>query len=299
MIKKIFSILLLCLVIIFINRPTSVYADMGPKPSVVIDFKGFENEKYYVTLLSQVTSTGPHSVLGEHPNNQRYHSGDENYDIWEKFISYKDEDGYHFLQYFGDCTETSQFKWGYYPPPKFKILLYFPEHDKFAVSEEVYERYAFDSYYKVEAKSLGIQSVTAIEKIKAVKDYDYIWELISLLARISATITIEILIALLFGFRAKKQLLIIGAVNIVTQSLLNIFLNVINYNQGSMMFVFNYVWMEVLVLIIEAVVYSVFLNKHKSTVSIKKWCIPMYAVTANAVSFIIGLFIAYLIPGIF
>lgn len=279
--------------------PTTAYADIGPKPSVVIDFKGFENEKYYVTLLSEVTSTGPHSVLGEHPDNQKYHKGDEEYEIWEKFVSYKDKDEYHFLQYFSDSTETSQFIWGYYPPPKFKILLYFPKYNKFTVSEEVYERYAFDSYYKVDAKDLDIQSVTLIENIKAARNYFYIWELLSLFARIIATITIEVLIALFFGFRAKKQLFIIGSVNIVTQTILNILLNVINYNQGSMMFVFNYVWMEALVFIIEASVYYVFLYNYNGGESIKKWLAPLYALTANVVSFGIGLYIAYLIPGIF
>ena len=211
----------------------------------------------------------------------------------------KDKNGYHFLQYFSDSTETSQFIWGYYPPSKFKILLYFPKYNKFAVSEEVYERYAFDSYYKVNVKDLDIQSVTHTENIKAARNYFYTWELISLFARIIATITIEVLIALLFGFRAKKQLLIIGAVNIVTQSILNILLNVINYNQGSMMFVFNYVWMEALVFIIEAIVYSVFLYKYNSSESTKKWLAPLYALTANAASFGIGFYIAYLIPGIF
>lgn len=32
---------------------------------------------------------------------------------------------------------------------RFKILLYFPDVDRFAVSSEIYERYAFDSYFTV------------------------------------------------------------------------------------------------------------------------------------------------------
>ncbi len=296
--KRVFFILLFS-VIILTAIPETAYADIGPKPSVVVSFKGLENEKYYVTLLSEVTSTGPHSVLGEHPNNQRYHKGDEEYEIWEKLISYKDKDGYHFLQYFSDCTETSKFIWGYYPPDKFKILIYFPEYDKFVVSEEIYERYAFDSYYSVDTKGLEIQSISFIGNIEATRSYDYKWELISLFARIIATIIIEVLIALLFGFRTKKQLLIIGTVNIITQSILNILLNVINYNQGSMMFVFNYVWMEALVLIIEAKIYSAFLHKYSNIKSTKKWLASLYALTANVVSFALGLYIAYLVPGMF
>ncbi|HHY28397.1 MAG TPA: hypothetical protein GX523_16980 [Desulfitobacterium dehalogenans] len=289
---------MLCLISILI-MPAPAYADMGPKPSVVIDFKGLGNEKYYVTLLSEIASTGPHSALGEHPNNQRYHEDDEDYEIWEKFISYQDKDGYYFLQYFRECSETSQFTWGYYPPPEFKILIYFPEYDQFAVSEDVYDRYAFHSYYSVDSKGLELGSITPTENIKAVRNYDYTWELISLFVRIIATIAIEILVALLFGFRAKKQLLIIGAVNIVTQSILNILLNVINYSQGSMMFVFDYIWMEAFVFIIEAGIYSILLPKYSSMVVTKKRLVILYALTANIVSFGLGLYIAYLIPGIF
>ncbi len=296
--KKIISTFLF-VVITLITLPTIAYADIGPKPSVVIDFQGLENESYFVTLLSEISSTGPYSVLGKHSENQRYHKGDNDYEIWHKFVSFEDKDGFYFLQYFEDCTNTSRFTWGYYPPPKFKILLYFPEHDSFAISEEVYERYAFDSYYKVDATGLKIQSVTLSENIKAEKNYDYTWELVSLFVRIIATIVIEVLIALLFGFRTKNQLLIIVAVNIVTQSILNILLNVINYNQGSMAFVLNYVWMEAIVLVIEACVYSVYLNRNNGSMSTKKWLASIYALTANALSFGIGLYIAHLIPGIF
>ena len=95
------------------------------------------------------------------------------------------------------------------------------------------------------------------------------------------------------------QLLIIAAANIVTQSILNILLNLINYSQGSMMFVFRYVLMEVLVVFIEAVVYSSLLYKYSNTKFTKKWLAPLYALSANAISFCIGLFVAYLIPGIF
>ena len=295
--KKVLSVVLI-MVLMFSIMPATAYADIGPKPSVLIDFRGLDGEIYYVTLLSEIKSTGPHSVLGDHPNNQRYHSGDEDYEIWEKFVSYKDEDGYYFLQFFMECTETSQFKWGYYPPPKFKILLYFPEYDQFAVSHEPYERYAFDSYYSVDVEGLEIQSVIQNDHIKAVKNYDYRWELISLMARITGTVAIEVLIAFFFGFRSKKQLLRIGFVNVLTQSILNILLNITNYKHGSWMFVVGYIWMEILVLLIEIVAYSILLKNIDAKMQIKR-SIPIYAMIANGASFGIGLIISYLIPGIF
>ncbi|KPU44155.1 hypothetical protein OXPF_23230 [Oxobacter pfennigii] len=296
--NKLFFLILLLWSMLIIN-PIYAHADMGPKPSVVINFEGLEGKNYFVTLLSEIPSTGPHSALGEHPGNQRFSEGDADYEIWQKFNSYKDEDGFYFLQYFNDCNETSQFIWGYYPPPKFKILLYFPVEDSFAVSDEAYERYAFDSYFKVDVKNLFIPPLSTIKGIEAVKNYDYTWELVSMFIRIIATIAIEIFLAFLFGFRAKKQLFIIGTVNIITQSILNILLNLTNYSYGSMLFVFNYIWMELLIFFIEAFIYSKHLHKYADSEKMKKRITSLYAFVANAASFGAGIFISIKIPGIF
>lgn len=297
--KKKRSFAVVFVVIIALIMPMPAYADAGPKPSVVVDFEGLEGVSFYVTLLSERDSTGPHSVLGKYQNNQKYFEGDEDYEIWQKFLSYQDEDGFYFLQYFQNCTDTLKFTWGYYPPAKFKILIYFPKQDSFIISNEVYERYAFDSYYKVDAKNLNIQSGTVTGSISAQKNYDYTWELISLFARIILTILIEVLIALIFGFRTRKQIYIIVTINIITQSILNILLNIINYNQGSLMFIFNYAWMELLVFIIEAIAFSVLLYRYSNKKPAKKWLAPLYAFVSNAISFILGFFIAYIVPGIF
>ena len=41
-----------------------IYADMGPKPSVVVRFHGIDPEiRYYVTLMAKEESTGPYSSV--------------------------------------------------------------------------------------------------------------------------------------------------------------------------------------------------------------------------------------------
>ncbi|SHK13847.1 hypothetical protein [Desulforamulus aeronauticus] len=297
--KKVLS--MVCLAMLFMLLPITAYADVGPKPSIIIDFKGLEKENYYVTLLSKNPSTGPYTALSKNPNQQKYTPSDDEYEIWKKFVSYEDVDEYYFLQFFSNCSKTSQFVWGYYPPSSFKILLYFPETDSFMVSSEIYERYAFDSYYTACITAGEIQGSTYNYNgtIKVEKSYDYTWEIISLLARIIATVAIEIAIALLFGFRAKKQIFIILTANIITQSVLNILLAIINYSQGSMMFVFSYVLLEFLVFAIEAAIYYIYLNKYSNKKITQKWIAPLYALLANIASFGIGLFIARIIPGIF
>ena len=61
---------ILC-ILIFILLPTNIYADMGPKPSVVLDFYGLNSEKCYVTLLSKEDSSGPWSVYKNTEDSKR------------------------------------------------------------------------------------------------------------------------------------------------------------------------------------------------------------------------------------
>ncbi|HPX00118.1 MAG TPA: hypothetical protein PKY98_05135 [Sedimentibacter sp.] len=296
--KKKFLIVLLCIAAMFAFIPPLAYGDVGPKPSVIVNFEGLQGKTYYTTLLSETSSTGPYSAVGRFEGDRRYSEDEEDYEIWNRFVDYQDEDGYYFLQYFSDCTETQEFKWTYYPPQKFKILLYFPELDSFAVSD-VYERYAFASYYTVDAENMELTPLKVHEGITAEKSYNFTREIISLFLRIIATIAIEILVALLFGYRAKKQLRIILITNIATQTILNIMLNTVNYYYGGLAFLLSYILAEIVVFLIEAGVYASFLTKDGTGRLTRKSYSVLYAFVANVVSFYLGFQIARLIPGIF
>lgn len=287
--KKI-TIMLLCLIFITVTFSSTAYGDMGPKPSVVIDFIGLEGESYYVTLLSSTETTGPYSVLDDlRPSSRRYQEGDEYYDVFLKFVEYKDNDGFYFLQYFQDCTKTHQFSWTYYPPNEFKILIYFPDTDTFVASDVSYERYAFDSYFTARVSG---------SNISVKKSYDYSNEAVSLIVRIVLTILIELGIALLFGFRKGKLFRFIVLVNVITQIALNLALNVINYLSGTMGFIIFYVLLELVVFIIEALLYIKKFKKY-SVNEIPKWILGLYAFVGNMASFVLGLGLSYWIPGIF
>ena len=123
MLRKMIS-LLICMILI-ISLPVTAKADIGPKPSVRIQFTGIEGETYYGTLLSERRSTGPATAWDGYEEYRDWKPESEK-SIWEKFIAYEDTDGYYFLQEWWDCSETNQLNWTYYPPNPFKILLYFP-----------------------------------------------------------------------------------------------------------------------------------------------------------------------------
>lgn len=311
--KKQITAFFICFLITFILFPITAKADIGPKPSVIITFENMGDEICYGTLLSRSASTGPASVWEPAPT----WDGDESklftygldLDIWKAFVNYQDSDGYYFLQLAWQCNEAKQFSWGYYPPDPFKILLYYPETDTFLVSG-IYEQYAFDSYFTVDMNDL--EPVSAASQgivLIAEKSYDYTWEIISLVCRIVITILLETGIAFLFGFRQKQLLILITCINIVTQVLLNVKLNIINYNLGFLSFVFFYICYEMLVFIIEAILYCILFNrvgnmsvpKWKTALytPIPKWKIILYALTANVISFIGGFLIAIWVPGIF
>ena len=283
-------VFLMCLVLLM-AMPITASADMGPKPSVRIEFTGIEGETYYGTLLSFRNSTGPASAWDGNPEYAYLQPEDDDYEIWMKFVEYQDADGYYFLQRFWDCSENNQLNWTYYPPTPFKILLYFPETDTFYVSP-VYERYAFDSYFTVDLSAYDT------DLIMAHQSYDYTWEIISLIARIILTIALELGIALLFGYREKKGLGFLAVVNILTQVTLNVALNIINYNSGALTFTFSYILFEILVFVIEAIAYTAWLKNFTSK-ELKKGRAVGYAFVANSASFALGLWLAHIIPGIF
>lgn len=160
---KQFFIRVLCALFVFMALPVTIHADIGPKASVHIQFKNMPDELCYGTLLSEKESTGPASVwdgIKEHARKD-----EETSDIWNAFVNYKDSDGYYYLQQHYKVSDTNEIAWTYYPPGRFKILLYYPETGTF-VSSGIYERYAFDTYYTVDMKGIDIHDIEYNEELR-------------------------------------------------------------------------------------------------------------------------------------
>lgn len=289
-------VFLFCMFLTCLLFPMTADADTGPKPSVVITFENMGDELCYGTLLSEDDTTGPATAWDGTPENISDYGLERN--IWEAFVNYKDTDGYYFLQEGWLCSTEKKLAWTYYPPERFKILLYYPESGAFVVSG-IYERYAFDSYFKVNMDGIDIESVEKNAPVlTAERSYYFTWELFSLFCRIIITILLELGVAFLFGFGRKNLLIWIGGINIVTQVLLNLTLNFTFHHRGSLSFTASYALLEPLVFIIEAALYLVLFQK-TSCLKIPQWKIILYAFIANAASFGGGLLIAELMPIIF
>ena len=280
-------IVFLCMVMLF---PIGVNADTGPKPSVRIKFENMGDELCYGTLLAKEESTGPASAWDGKEENIYLSFVDR--DIWEAFVNYEDSDGYYFLQWAWIVNDTKELAWTYYPPNEFKVLLYYPETNTFVVSD-VCKRYAFDTYYTVDMDGVDIDSIkydeslSGNQRLDMHKSYEFKNEVKALGCRMLITVVVEMLIGLLFKFR-NKELLYILFINVITQIILNVLLNI--YTGFGYYFV--YLSLELLAFVIEAIFYCLMFKK-------KKWHCVLYSVVANVSSFVIGLYLANLFPGFF
>lgn len=280
-------IVFLCVLVMF---PIGVSGDTGPKPSVTIKFENMGDELCYGTLLAKEESTGPASAWNGSEEDINLNFVDR--DIWEAFVNYKDSDGFYFLQWAWLVSDTKELSWGYYPPNEFKVLLYYPESNAFVVSD-ICKRYAFDTYYTVDMDGIEIGSIkyddslSGNQRLDMYKSYEFKNEIRALACRMLITVAVEVLIGLLFKFR-NKELLYILLINVITQIILNVLLNV--YTGYGYYFV--YLLLELLVFVIESIFYCLVFKK-------KKWHCVLYTLVANVSSFVIGIYLANLLPGLF
>ena len=265
------------------------HADIGPKASVTVEFRGFEGRKYYATLLSRVSGWGPYSVFDGDENSYFYGENVGNPQAraaFLKFAGYEDTDGFFFLQYMQECSQSHAFGWGYFPPDEFKVLLYFADTGEFLESGRQ-ERYAFHSRYVFSADG-------SIER-----DYKAGQEALAFAVRAALTVAVELLIALCFRLRGAKLWRLLILVNLGTQLLLNAALQITIYYHGAWLGAAGiYLLLELGVTVVEAAVYT----RHFPQLSVRpqpKWVGGVYALVANLASFVVGLAMAQMLPGMF
>ncbi len=245
--KKRWPVIFIVLSMVLFHPVINAHADMGPKPSVTITFYGLEEKSYYVTLLSKNRSTGPWSA------------DDDVYDedgIADIFREYRDPDGFYFLNFYKLLEGNAAFAWTYYPPQEFKILLYFPDENRFLASESSYKRYAFNSYFKAEV-SYGAM---AIEEGQVVKSYDYLKEALEFLLRVAVTVAVEAGLALMLRYK-REYLKVIGVTNLATQAFLSAAVVISDYFYGALSSMLLLFILEFFVFAAEAVVYFIFFKK--------------------------------------
>lgn len=288
------ALALLYVLLLLSAFPVTAGADTGPKPSVAVEFVNVGNEICYATLLSDKPGSGPWIAWDGTTKTEAYAvsenqaalTGRVPYEIWKAFVEYRDEDGFYFLQFGDRVDETGTLSWSYYPPERFKILLYYPESGRFAASGVIH-RYPYYARYQVDlqggaAERLQPESAFSVGKV-----------LLSFLFRLALTLAVEMGIALLFSLRARKQLLCILVVNVITQVLLNLLLLV---RAGTDLSMYLPVF-EAAIVVTEALAYCLYLRHDTEWYGKGRYVV--YAIVANAASYVLGLIASVFLPWLF
>ena len=284
--KHVWRAALCAVVFLFLlGAAVPVYADMGPKPSVRIGIEGLDpDEPCWVTLLSEEASTGPSRAY----DGENARVGEAGEDVWRAFVDYEDPDGYYFLQELWPCSEDGQLWWTYYPPEEFKLLLYFPETGEF-VSSGKCSAYAFTSWFDARLSD---------GELALSKSYDYSGAIVNFAVRCALTVALECAAAyFLFRLRTPGRLKAVAAVNVITQLALNLVVNIIAYLAGSFMIAFRFFLLECLVFAAEGALYDMFFRRAGEPVPVKRcWALSL---VGNLMSYALGLWLAYAVPGLF
>lgn len=291
-------------------------ADTGPKPSASFTFTGMPDEDYYVTMLAEVDAYGPHRVHqpgGEIPG-YVLEQGEQDpaYPAWQKFVDYKDPDGYYFLEdLFEQCHGDDEAGWRYFPPERFKLLLYFPESDAFLCST-VTERYAFDSVYRLDLGGKSPAEVAALTltdsngdplptgTVMLDKADGSHQQIVGFFGRLGITLVIELALAWGWKYRKGSQLLFIGVANLITQCLLNaslLYWGARETSRGAI--IFWYILLELAVTGIEAAAYAYLLPGTDHKEEAVRHNAAIYAIAANVLSFVAGLALSEVFPILF
>lgn len=271
------------------------FADFGPKPSVVVEFENAGDQEYYVTLVAKENRLGsPYSRVTAEDQPET-----DDIAIWNRLVAYEDPDGMVFAGNVQKLTGDGAYVWGYYPPSEFRVVIYFPDTDSFVESSEILEQYAFDSYYQMDFNDLPENWNDAVAAIPVTRKYNLLWQITAFLLRVAVTVAVECLLAVLFGFKGKRQMLLVLAVNCATQLAMNLLM----LTQGAIgifaFYVIQYALAELAVILVEGLVYYLALPKLADPYYAEGKHPIVYAVVGNLASFILGYCLSNWFPMLF
>lgn len=270
------------------------FADFGPKPSVVVEFENAGDQEYYVTLVAKEDKLGsPYSRITAEDQPET-----DDIAIWNRLVAYEDPDGMVFAGNVQKLTGDGAYVWGYYPPSEFRVLIYFPDTDSFVESSEILEQYAFDSYYQMDFNDLPENWNDAVAAIPVTRKYNLLWQITAFLLRLAVTVAVECLLAVLFGFKGKRQMLLVLAVNCATQLAMNLL--ILDESVGLFVFyVLQYALIEVGVILAEGLVYCLALPKLATPEQNRNIHPIAFAFFGNVASFSLGFLLSNWFPMLF
>ncbi len=272
--KKYWLILLL-LLCCALAIPAKANADVGPKPSLKVIVKNPPKCEYYLDLLVDYESK--YSYENVKRDEVKYP------DMYDMLKNYRGNGWRPALvtgtkvPLFGNLEgirkgEEMVHEFSYVGvPDKFKVIIVTEDKD-IIVSKNAVERKTFRStaYFDCNTRRLSQDSVVLA----------YI---VQFIVTCTATLIIEGLVLILFGFNIKQNWKPFLLINVFTQLMFTASVFKVMYTSGVIAALLTYVPFELLILAVEATLFSKYLVQHSKQRRIA------YAITANIISFVLGI----------
>ncbi len=302
-IESIFKYVLLFIIAISVSSFSlqEVSADMGPKPLLNLYVKGLDVDYYYLDLL--IDRSNDAAYITYHLGITNYLTDEQSLEV-EALFNYEDPDDY----YLGLLEGTRTPMWGsvigelqddgsYFHrfryvgvPEDFKIIILTSEGD--ILVSDVVHRGFFQSemIYDLSDFSVLEQEIESNDSnyydffytnITVVEEIPFRDTLSCFFLRMIITVMAELGIAYyIFKFKAKKSLIVITVLNIVTQ----LFLNLIMFSHwNQLQIVLLFIILEIFVFLIEYISYYLLFDEGT------KKSILKYVLVANLVTLSLGL----------
>lgn len=277
------SFFLPCIILVLIFSCRNVTADSFPKANLMLTFRDV-HQSWVVTLLSSEKGLGPWEKREEYDPNgygldSTLYSGKQiEKSVWDSLNTYKDS--YYFLGTYDIIdSEHPVFRWNYFPPEEFKVLLYDPDSGRYMESEIV-TAYGLSREFTVD-----VNEADASVRVHSTFDWQGYFK------RLLLTIVIEWGIALCFKYWKKKQWLFVIAVNFATQTALSlgVYIYQLHLSHPDDLLFEKIIHGEVIIAIAEGFLYLLLLEKaSKENHKVRPF---LYSFVANFVSFAAGLII--------
>lgn len=250
----------------------------GRKPSVFIDLKGIENGPVYVTLLAESADQYTVHEYKEPKDQTEAATGTVPNFIWEKFADFAQKEDFHLLAYIGKYDlQNPAFAWEYFAPKAFKILIYFPEQDKFVLGKQVIRNHLLESRYTAEVQ--GEQVVLSAK-----------WDVVALeflmfLMRLAISLGIKIMLAyLMFRFDIEWQRRGFLEVSLITQIAQHLIAGIAYLYLGIIGFYYFLILLHAIVLLVEGGYYTAAFREHEATKK-EKLLLLLYVIFTNGGTF--------------
>lgn len=270
---KKYILFIITIIILIIGNTQYAKADTGPKPTLKIIVENPPKEEYYLDLLIDYPSDNGYIWLHE-----------EEYDSEKLQIlrDYRDGDWRTAKvtgtkvpltgNLIGEVSEEKMIHdFGYVGVPnRFRIIILTSDNE--IITSDVIETTAFDSVvtYKFENNEV-IKKPIVFEIIP-----QFLFTFLS-------TLIIEGIILILFKFKLRDNYKPFLIINFLTQLFLNSILIITNVKSGMFSALLVYPFLEIAIFISEIILYRKYLIPQNKKI------ITSYALTANIISFIVGI----------